>query len=142
MGRFDLANWKYLSIFLGVFARIVKVTHFAQVMNFRERIHGKTDSHNVDKNNRESTIFLFRFFFQHRSKTKFIVASSTEQQKQNFYCPIFFVAFVFRMKKLFMKKEFHVKNRKQETLHGFSLQNSVLYNAEIPSQYLPKQMHI
>ena len=32
--RFDLANGKYLSIFLGVFARIVKVTHFAQVTNF------------------------------------------------------------------------------------------------------------
>ena len=26
--RFDLANGKYLSIFLGVFARIVKVTHY------------------------------------------------------------------------------------------------------------------
>ena len=33
--RFDLANGKYLSIFLGVFARIVKVTNFAQVINSR-----------------------------------------------------------------------------------------------------------
>ena len=31
--RLDLANGKYLSIFLGVFARIVKVTHFAQVIS-------------------------------------------------------------------------------------------------------------
>ena len=41
-GRFDLANGKYSSIFLGVFARIVKVTHFRQVINFRERAHGKS----------------------------------------------------------------------------------------------------
>ena len=34
--RFDLANGKYLSIFLRVFARIVKATHFAQVINFRK----------------------------------------------------------------------------------------------------------
>ena len=33
--RFDLANGKYLSIFLRVFARIVKDQHFAQVINFR-----------------------------------------------------------------------------------------------------------
>ena len=39
--RFDLANEKYLSIFLRVCARIVKVTHFAQVINFPERAHGK-----------------------------------------------------------------------------------------------------
>ena len=31
--RFDLAIGKYLSIFLGVFERIVKVTHFAQVIS-------------------------------------------------------------------------------------------------------------
>ena len=34
--RFDSANEKYLSIFLTVFARIVKATHFAQVINSRE----------------------------------------------------------------------------------------------------------
>ena len=37
--RIDLTWWngKYLSIFLGLFARIVKVTYFVQVINFRER---------------------------------------------------------------------------------------------------------
>ena len=37
--RFDLTNGKYLSIFLGAFARIAKVTHFAQVTNFCERAY-------------------------------------------------------------------------------------------------------
>ena len=58
--RFDLANGKYLSIFLGAFARIVKVSHFAQVINFRERAHGKIHSRKVDKNNR---IYVSFFFF-------------------------------------------------------------------------------
>ena len=31
--RFDMGNGKYLSIFLGVFARIAKVTHSAHVIN-------------------------------------------------------------------------------------------------------------
>ena len=31
---------KWLSIFLGVF---VKVTYFAQVINFREKAHGKNE---------------------------------------------------------------------------------------------------
>ena len=53
--RFDLANRKYLSIFLGVFARIVKVTHSAQVINFREKASGKTHARRADKNNRESS---------------------------------------------------------------------------------------
>ena len=53
--RFDLANVS----FLGVFARIVKVTHFAQVINFREIPHGKIHPHKVDKNNRESAFFCF-----------------------------------------------------------------------------------
>ena len=89
-GRFDLANWKYLSIFLRVFARIAKVAHFAQVMKFRESPHGKIDSRKVDKNNRESTFFLFRFFFffnttakqsllsllRHNSKNKKFIVSS------------------------------------------------------------------
>ena len=92
---FDLANGKYLSIFLVIFARIVKVTHFAQVINFCESVHGKIHPRKVDKN-REFT-FFFCFFFQHNSKTKFIVPSSTQQQKQKVYCPLFFVAFVFRL---------------------------------------------
>ena len=60
--KFYLANWKFLSIFLGVFARIAKVAHFAQVINFRERVHRKTHPCKVDKNNRESA-FLFAFVF-------------------------------------------------------------------------------
>ena len=64
---------------LGIFARIVKVTDFAQVINFREKAHGKIYPHKVDKNNRESMnliFYLFIFFFQQNSKTKFIVPSS------------------------------------------------------------------
>ena len=38
--RFDLENGKYLSTFLGVFARMVKVAHFALVINFCKRIYG------------------------------------------------------------------------------------------------------
>ena len=37
--RFDLPNGK--SIFLWVFARIVKVTYFAKIINFRKRTHEK-----------------------------------------------------------------------------------------------------
>ena len=59
-GRFDLANGKYSSIFLGVFARIVKVTHFRQVINFRERAHGKS-SQKVREN-------LRKFFFTATAK--------------------------------------------------------------------------
>ena len=80
--RFDLANGKYLSIFLGVFARITKVTHFTQVINFRERIYDKVHPSKVDKN-REPMVFFVCFFvfvfvfFQHNSKTKsyFVYAS-------------------------------------------------------------------
>ena len=84
--RFDFANGKYLSIFLGVFARIVRVTHFAQAINYCERAHGKIYPCKADKNNREFTFFCFVLFFQHNSKTKFIIPSSTQQQKQKVYC--------------------------------------------------------
>ena len=73
-------NGKYLSIFLGVIARIVKVTPFAQAINFRERAHRKIQPRKVDKNNKESTFFLFFFnitvkqsllsLLQHNSKNK------------------------------------------------------------------------
>ena len=70
-----------LSIFLGVFARIVKVTHFTQVINFRDKSHGKIHLREVDKNNRESTFLSFFFF-------------ATQQQKQEVYSSFFFVAFI------------------------------------------------
>ena len=62
--RKDLTWWngKYLSIFLGLFARIVKVTYFVQVINFRERSYEKIHPHKIDKNNRDST---FSFFWSH-----------------------------------------------------------------------------
>ena len=41
----------------------MKVTHFVQVINFREMPHGKIHPSKVDKNNRESAIFTFFFFF-------------------------------------------------------------------------------
>ena len=47
--RFNLAKKTYLSIFLGVFAIIVKVTHFAQIINFGERAHGRIHPRRVDK---------------------------------------------------------------------------------------------
>ena len=84
---------------LGVFARIVKVTDVAQVINFREKAHGKIHPRKVDKNNRESMNLLLFFccffcFFQQNNKTKFIVPSLTQHQKQKVFCPFFFVAFV------------------------------------------------
>ena len=84
---------------LEVFARIVKVTDVAQVINFREKAHGKIHPRKVDKNNRESTNLLLFFccffcFFQQNNKTKFIVPSLTQHQKQKVFCPFFFVAFV------------------------------------------------
>ena len=72
--RFDLVNGKYFSIFLGVFVRIVKVTHLAPVINFCEMAQGSIDQPKVDKNNRESTFFFFFFFFKKSSK-------------KSFYCP-------------------------------------------------------
>ena len=57
--RFDLSNRKYLS--LEVFTRIAKVTHFAQVINFRDTAQGKIHPRRVDKNNREFTVFRFVF---------------------------------------------------------------------------------
>ena len=47
--RFDLADEKYLSIFLGVFARIVKVAHFAQIINFSKRARGKDSPSKVNR---------------------------------------------------------------------------------------------
>ena len=86
---------------LGVFARIVKVTDVAQVINFREKAHGKIHPRKVDKNNRESMnlllfvcLLFFFCFFQQNSKTKFIVPSLTQHQKQKVFYPFFFVAFV------------------------------------------------
>ena len=65
------------------FARIVKVTHFAQVINFRERAHGKIHPRKVDKSNRESTFLLFFFnttakqsllhLLQHNTKNKKVI---------------------------------------------------------------------
>ena len=49
------------------FARIVQITHFAQVINFRERVHGKIHPRKVDKSNRESTFLLF-FSRQHQKQ--------------------------------------------------------------------------
>ena len=54
-----MENGKYLSIVIGVFTRIVKVTHLVQVINFCERAHGKIHPLKADKNNRESTFFSF-----------------------------------------------------------------------------------
>ena len=47
--RFDLADEKYLSSFLGAFARIVEVTHFAQIIDFSERAQGKDSPRKVNR---------------------------------------------------------------------------------------------
>ena len=47
--RFDLVNEKYLLIFLGVFVKIVKVTYFAQVINFPKIAHGKVHPRKVNR---------------------------------------------------------------------------------------------
>ena len=65
--RFDLRNGKYFSIFQGAFARIVKVTHFAQVISFFKMTHRRIHTCKVDKN----------------------IVSLTQQQKQEvsqYYC--------------------------------------------------------
>ena len=78
--RFDLANGKYLSIFLGVFARITKITHFAQVINFRERIYDKVHPSKVDKNREPMVffvcffVFVFVFFFNTTAKQSRILS--------------------------------------------------------------------
>ena len=77
--RFDMANAKHFPIFPEVFARIVKVRHLAQVINFRERAHEKTLLRKVDKNKRESTFFRFVLFFNTTAKQILIVPSSTQQ---------------------------------------------------------------
>ena len=77
--RFEMANAKYFPIFPEVFARIVKVTHLAQVINFRERAHEKTHLRKVDKNKREATFFRFVLFFNTTAKQILIVPSSTQQ---------------------------------------------------------------
>ena len=88
--RFDLVNGKYFSIFLGVFVRIVKVTHLAPVINFCEMAQGSIDQPKVDKNNRESTFFFFFFFFLKTAAKKFFtVPSLTQQQKQKVCSPFF-----------------------------------------------------
>ena len=53
--RFDLASGKYLSIFHGFFARIFRVSHFAQAINFPGRFQGKVHPRKVNKTNKETT---------------------------------------------------------------------------------------
>ena len=77
--RFEMANAKYFPIFPEVFARIAKVKHLAQVINFRERAHEKTHLRKVDKNKREATFFRFVLFFNTTAKQILIVPSSTQQ---------------------------------------------------------------
>ena len=72
--RFDLLE-NIFSIFQGVFARIVKVTHLAQVINFREMAHGKILQRKVDKNNCESTfLLLLLLFFSIQQQNKFLLS--------------------------------------------------------------------
>ena len=67
--RFDLPNGK--SIFLRVFARFVKVTYFAKIINFRKRTHEKIYPRLI-KITENLRYFCF-VLFQRNSKTKFIV---------------------------------------------------------------------
>ena len=71
-----MANGNFLSIFPGFFSRIVKVTHFFQVINFRKRAHGKIHPRKLDKNNRESTFVCF-------------VSSFLTHHQNKVYCPFF-----------------------------------------------------
>ena len=94
--RFEMANAKYFPIFPEVFARIVKVTHLAQVINFRERAHEKTHLCKVDKNKRESTFFSLCFVFQYNSKTNcycpFINATVKTNSLLSFHFSSFFLS--------------------------------------------------
>ena len=77
-------TWRMVFL-LAVFARIVKVTDFAQVINFREKAHGKIYPHKVNKYNRESMnlilFFVFCFF--------------SIKQQNKVYCPFFNFPFCF-----------------------------------------------
>ena len=89
--------------FLGVFAIIVKIKHFAQVINFLEIPHWKIHPRKIDENNRESAFFLLSFF-RHNSKTKFIVYSFNKATvKTEVCCPFFFAEFVSQMSYLLMR---------------------------------------
>ena len=101
--RFDLVNVKYLSIFLGFFARIVKVTHFAQVVKFLERGHGKIDPRKVDKSNRESTFSLFFCFFNTTARQSLLSLLQHNSKNKKFVVPSFFLAFVFQIGSLPMR---------------------------------------
>ena len=94
--RFEMANAKYFPIFPGVFARIAKVKHLAQVINFRERAHEKTHLCKVDKNKRESTFFSLCFVFQYNSKTNcycpFINATVKTNSLLSFHFSSFFLS--------------------------------------------------
>ena len=88
--RFYLANWKFLSIFLGIFARIAKVAHFAQVINFREIARRKTHPCKVDKNSRESAfLFAFVFFFDATVKQSFLSLLQHNSKNKKFLVPSF-----------------------------------------------------
>ena len=78
-----------MSIFLGVFARIVKVTDFAQVINFRERAHGKILPRKIDKNNRESKLFLFCFVFNTTAKQSLLSLFQNNNKNKKFIAPSF-----------------------------------------------------
>ena len=87
--RSDLTNETYLSVFLGVFARIVKVTDFAQVINFREWAHGKILPSKIDKNNRESKLFLFCFVFNTTAKQSLLSLFQNNNKDKKFIVPSF-----------------------------------------------------
>ena len=84
----NLGNGKHLSVFLGVFARIVKVTHFSQVINFRERAHGKIHPRMVERIYVFFVSCLF-LFFNTTAKIKSLLSL--------FFCSlsVFFVAICF-----------------------------------------------
>ena len=89
--RVDLI-WRMVFL-LGVFSRIVKVTDFAQVINFRKRAHGKIYPRKVDKNNIESTFLLFSSFSTQQQNKVYCPFFNTTPKIKSF-CLLFFVAFV------------------------------------------------
>ena len=94
--RFDLANGKYLSLFLEVFARMVKVTHFAQVINFPERAQVKIHLRKVDKITENIRFLCCFFFFNTTEKQSLLPLLQNNSKNKKFVAPSFLQPLFFK----------------------------------------------
>ena len=81
--------------FLGVFARIVKFTHFAQVMNFREVSHGMIHPRKLNKKNREPGFFHFCLFFSNTTAKESLLSLLHNKSKNRNLLSLYFCRICF-----------------------------------------------